>query len=150
MMNQAAATGAQRAPWHLWVVGVLSLLWNSVGAVDYLMTQTRNAAYLGSFTPEQMAYFQGFPAWAIACWALSVWGGVLGSALLLARRRFAVPVFLVSLVAMLPMWLYNYVFSDGLRLMGGAGALAFSALIFVVALALWWYARRLAGAGRLR
>ena len=75
---------------------------------------------------------------------------MLGSALLLLRRRLAVAVFLVSLVAMLPMWLYNYVLSDGLRIMGGAGALAFSALIFVVALALWLYARRLAGAGVLR
>lgn len=141
---------ARPAPWHLWLVGVLTLLWNGVGAFDYLMTKTKNASYLGSFTPEQLAYFESFPAWAVACWALSVWGGVLGSALLLARRRVAVPVLLVSLVAMLPMWFYNYVLTDGLRLMGGAGALAFSATIFVVALGLWLYARRLAQAGVLR
>ena len=61
-MNEAPAAGAQRAPWHLWFVGVLSLLWNGVGAVDYLMTETRNASYLSSFTPEQLTYFQGFPA----------------------------------------------------------------------------------------
>ena len=149
-MNRTPGAHAGRAPWHLWLVGVLSLLWNGVGAVDYFMTQTRNEAYLGSFTPEQLAYFQSFPAWAVACWAMSVWGGVLGAALLLARRRLAAPVFLVSLVTMLPMWLYNYVLTDGLRLMGGAGALAFSAAIFVVALGLWLYARRLADTGVLR
>ena len=26
-----------RTPWHLWVVGVLSLLWNCYGGYDYLM-----------------------------------------------------------------------------------------------------------------
>lgn len=151
-MNQTPSVeaGARRTPWHLWVVGLLSLLWNSVGAFDYLMTKTRNDSYLGSFTPEQLDYFSGFPAWAVACWALSVWGGVLGSALLLLRRRLAVAVFAVSLVAMLPMWAYNYLLTDGLRIMGGAGALAFSAVIFVVALGLWLYARRLANAGFLR
>ena len=30
-----------RTPWHLWVVGILALLWNSFGCVDYFMTQTR-------------------------------------------------------------------------------------------------------------
>jgi hypothetical protein len=25
-------------PWHLWLVGVLALLWNSFGAFDYVMT----------------------------------------------------------------------------------------------------------------
>lgn len=145
-----ANTPAQRAPWHLWLVGVLTLLWNGVGAFDYLMTKTRNASYMGAFTPEQLDYFYAFPAWVVACWAASVWGGVLGSALLLLRRRWAVPVLAVSLAAMLPTWIYNYLLTDGLRIMGGAGAAAFSAAIFVVALALWLYARRMAKAGVLR
>ncbi len=138
------------APWHLWLVGVLTLLWNGVGAFDYLMTKTKNASYMGAFTPEQLEYFYGFPAWVVACWALSVWGGVVGSALLLLRRRWAVPVLAVSLAAMLPTWVYNYLLTDGLRIMGGAGAATFSAAIFVVALALWLYARRLANANVLR
>jgi len=32
----------QKTPIHLWVVGILAILWNSIGAVDYLMTQTQN------------------------------------------------------------------------------------------------------------
>lgn len=111
-----------KAPWHLWLVGVLSLLWNSGGAFDYLMTETRNASYMSSFTAEQLACFYGFPTWAVASWAISVWAGVLGSALLLLRKRFAVPVFGVSLGAMAPTFFYNYVLSDGLdgrRYQGG-------------------------------
>jgi hypothetical protein len=31
-------------PWHLWIVGVFSLLWNGMGAFDYGMTESRSAS----------------------------------------------------------------------------------------------------------
>ena len=138
-MSNPSPAATPVVPRHLWVVGVLSLLWNSVGAFDYLMTQTRNASYLSAFTPEQLAYFQAFPSWVVATWALSVWGGVLGSILLLLRRRLALTVFGVSLVTMLPTFFYNYVLTDGLRIMAGAGWLSFNLVIVVVGWALLFY-----------
>ncbi|WP_292093733.1 hypothetical protein [Brevundimonas sp.] len=30
-----------KTPWHLWLVGVLSLLWSSYGAFDFIQTTTR-------------------------------------------------------------------------------------------------------------
>jgi hypothetical protein len=133
----------------LWIVGVVTLLWNAMGAFDYLMTQTKNEAYMANFTPEQLEYFYGFPAWVVACWAIAVWGGVLGSILLLLRKALAVPVFLVSFLAMVATTIHNFVLTDGLEVMGGAGAVAFSAVIFVVALFLYLYARAMRGRGVL-
>lgn len=141
--------GPARTPRHLWVVGVLALLWNAMGAFDYLMTQTKNATYMSAFTPEQLEYFYSFPAWAVAAWAIAVWGGVLGSVLLLLRRRIAVPVFLVSLVAMVLTTIYNFVLSEGLEIFKDAGSRALTAVIFVVAVALYLYARSLARKGVL-
>jgi hypothetical protein len=126
------------------VIGVVTLLWNAMGAYDYLMTQTRNADYLARFTPEQVAYFTGFPAWVDGTWALAVWGGVLGSVLLLWRRQLAVPVLAVSLGAMVITTVHNYVLSDGLQIMEGPGPLLFSVAIFLVAVALLLYARAMA------
>lgn len=137
------------APKHLWVVGILALLWNAMGAFDYVMTESRNASYMSGFTREQLAYFYGFPAWVIACWAIAVWGGVVGSVLLLLRKRLAVPVFAASLAAMLMVTIYNFGLSDGLAIMGKDAAM-FSAVIFVVAVALLLYARWLARRGVLR
>jgi hypothetical protein len=127
-------------PVHLWIVGAVSLLWNLVGAYDYLMTQTQNEAYMAKFTPEQLEYFYGFPMWVETFWALAVWGSVLGSILLLLRKGLAVPVFAVSFVSMVITAVYNYGLSNGLELMGG-GALVFSLVIFVIALGLFLYAR---------
>ncbi len=59
-------------------------------------------AYLeaGGFTPEKIEYFVSFPLWANLLWAnllwanllwaVAVWGGLLGAALLLAKKHAAV------------------------------------------------------------
>jgi len=149
-MSEAPAAGRARTPIHLWIVGVLTLLWNGMGALDYVMTQTRNEAYLKAFTPEQLAYFFGFPAWVVAAWALAVWGGVVGSLLLLLRKRLAVPVLLVSFLSMVVTTIHNFVLSDGYRVMGAEPtSLIFPAVIFVVALALYLYARAMRARGVL-
>lgn len=147
-MSEDTAATAPRAPWHLWAVGVLGFLWVSVGAFDYLMTQTQNESYMSQFTPEQLEYFYGFPAWVVAFWAIAVWGGLLGTVLLLLRKRLAVPVLLTSFGAMIVTSIHNFLVSNGAEIMGGAGV-AFSALIFVVALGLWLYARAMAERGVL-
>ena len=129
-----------RGPWHLWVVGIVALLWNSLGTFDYLMTQTQNPKYMASFTPEQLDYFYGFPAWMVAFWAIAVWGGLLGCLLLLFRKKLAVLVFLVSFLALIVTIIYNYGLSNGLEIMGTLGVVM-TVLIFVIAFLLLLYAR---------
>jgi len=110
------------------------------GAFDYLMTQTQNASYMAKFTPEQLDYFYGFPVWATAAWAIAVWGGVLGVIVLLMRRVLAERILLVSLVALV-VSMINTATTGGFAIMGGLGPTLFTALIFVVAVGLWLYAR---------
>ena len=148
-MSEDHATSNGRTPWHLWVVGVLAVLWNSVGAFDYFMTQTQNEGYMSNYTPEQLEYFYGFPAWVVAFWAIAVWGGVLGALLLLLRKRLAVEVLLVSFLSMLVTTIYNFGLSDGLEAMGSAFELVFSAMIFVVAFLLFLYAKAMRNRGVL-
>ena len=147
-MEQDRVVTEQRTPWHLWVIGIVALLWNLVGAYDYLMTQTENAAYMGRFTAEQLEYWYGFPTWVVASWAIAVWGGVLGAVLLLLKKRLAAPVFLVSFLAMVLTSIHNFLLSDGAAIMG-MPAVAFSGVIFLFALGLWLYARAMARQGVL-
>jgi len=148
-MSEDQATSSRRAPWHLWAVGIFAFLWSGMGAFDYLMTQTQNQGYMGQFTPEKLEFFYGFPAWLVAFWALAVWGGVVGAVLLLLRKKLAVGVFLVSFLSMVVTTIRNYVLSDGLEVMGGAGAMIFSVLIFVFALFFYLYARAMKNRGVL-
>lgn len=140
-MSESIAKQTTRSPWHLWVIGIIALLWNAIGAMDYIMTETKNQSYMSGFTPEQLAFFYGLPAWVVSAWAIGVWGGVLGSLLLLFRRSLAVWVFLASLIAIVVTAFHNYVLSNGMKVMGGAFALVFTAVIFLIGLSLYLYAR---------
>ncbi|MFC1660826.1 hypothetical protein ACFL3S_05140 [Gemmatimonadota bacterium] len=148
-MSEDQATSNGSTPWHLWVIGVLAVLWNSMGAYDYLMTQTQNEGYMSKFTPEQLEYFYGFPSLVVAFWAIAVWGGVLGAVLLLLRKKLAAGVFLVSFLSMVVTTIYNFGVSNGLEAMGDPFSLVFSALIFVFALLLYVYAKAMKNRGVL-
>ena len=144
-----------RTPVHLWIVGVLALLWNAIGVYDYLMTRMRNTDYLASMMPTvdpnaMLAWVDGFPIWAQAGWALGVWGGLVGALLLLMRSRWAVPAFAVSLVGALLGLGYQIVAAPPLA--GAEGAIndIMPYVIIVIALALFLYARAMKAKGILR
>ena len=131
---------ARRAPRHLWVVGALAVLWNAMGVFDYSMTQSRNAAYMASFTPEQLAFFYGMPRLVVSAWAVGVFGGFAGSLLLLLRRRLAVGLLLASVLGVVTTTFHNYGLADGMTVAGDVSSLILTAVICVVALGLFLYA----------
>lgn len=98
-----------KTPWHLWLVGVLSLLWNGFGAFDFIQTTTRGEAYMraAGFDDAMVAYYEAMPAWMYVPWTLGVWGAVIGSVMLLLRRRWAVPAFGLSLLGALVSLIYG-------------------------------------------
>ena len=142
--------GSAKRPLHLWIVGVLATLWNAGGAFDYLMTQTRNEAYLAQFTDPQRIYFESFPMWMEATWALGVWGGLLGALLLLLRSRHAVTAFAVSLAGLAVSTVYQYVLSTPPEDMMTGAMIAMNLAIWAIAIGLLWYAMRMRRSGVLR
>ena len=144
-MNARANT-----PLHLWIVGGLSALWNAFGCFDYVMTQTRNADYLAQFTDAQRDYFQSFPPWMEAAWAIGVWGALLGSLLLLARSRWAVTAFALSLLGLAASTVYQCALASPPEDMSTGLMVAMNLVIWAVAVALLVYALRMRSRGVLR
>jgi hypothetical protein len=137
-----------RAPAHLWIIGILALLWNALGAFDYIATQYRLDFYMKQFSAEQLEYFYTFPAWADGTWAIAVWSSLLGTFGLLFRRAWAVWLFGAAIVCLAINTVYNFVLSDGIAVMGSA-AVIFSGVIWIIALFLFFYARALTKRGVL-
>jgi hypothetical protein len=139
------------APKHLWVVGILSLLWNCFGAYDYLMSELDGEAYLAKmgYGPDVAGWMESFPVWAVALWAIGVWGSVAGSILLLLRSRHAATAFLVSLIGAVGSFGYQFTSERPAEVAGGVEAII--PLVIVIAIvAQWYYARRKAAVGVLR
>jgi hypothetical protein len=146
-----AITSPVATPKHLWVVGIVSLLWNAVGATDYTMTALGNTAYLESmgFGPEEQAWVDAFPAWAVAAWAIGVWASIVGSILLLMRSRHAVTAFVISAIGAIVSFAYQFT-SERPTSMEGGSALIVPVVIVILIVAQWYYARRMDAAGVLR
>jgi hypothetical protein len=99
-MQQAVSA---RTPAHLWIVGILSLLWNAFGGWDYLMSRTHNIGWAkmtmpGSDPAAMFAYVDSMPLIASIGWGLGVWCSLAAAVLLLMRSRYAVYLYAVSLL----------------------------------------------------
>jgi len=137
-----------KTPVHLWIIGVVALLWNAMGAFDYLATQLELESYMSGFSEEQLEYFYGFPAWATSFWAIAVWSALAGSVGLLLRKKWSVWAFGVAIVGLLMTSIYNFGMSNGAEIMG-TGAVIFSVIIWVISIFLLGYACALSKRGVL-
>ena len=145
-----ATTAEGRTPIHLWIVGILSFLWNCFGCVDYTMTNLKNAAWLAQMTPDQIAWMDSLPRWLTAFWAFGVWGGLVGAILLLMRNRRAVLAYGVSLVgAVVGLGYQMFMTTRPASMTQGAVALIPWTIIAIAALQ-FWYARSQEQKGVLR
>ena len=146
-MQQAASA---RIPAHLWIVGILTLLWNGFGCFDYFMTKSGNEAYLSQMPADAVAYANSLPGFATAFWALGVWGGLAGAILLLMRSRHAVLAFGVSLIGAIVGLGYQMFMTDMPASMkeGAMGLMPW--VIIAVAIFQVWYARNAEKQGLLR
>lgn len=142
-----------RTPWHLWLVGVLSLLWNGFGAWDFIQTTTRGEAYMRAmgFGDDMIAYYNAMPTWMYGPWILGVWGAVIGSILLLARRRWSVVAFALSFLGALISLIYGKLIDPPPTPTPEMAAMAWMPyFILLIAAFLLWYALAMAKRGVLR
>jgi len=95
-----ARLGRVDSPWHLWLVGVLTLLFNALGIISYLTTKLGWLAEMG-MTLNQIAFMETYPAWATTVWAMGVWGAFAGSVLVLLRSKWAAAAMVVALVGLI-------------------------------------------------
>lgn len=83
-----------RAPFHMWVVGLLLVLWNGWGVALAIAAQT---ASLPLVDPEIAAYFASQPSWLVLFADIGPIAGVAGAVALLLQSRWAPMLFVVQL-----------------------------------------------------
>ena len=142
-----------RTPWHLWAVGVVSLLWNAFGGYDFIMTTTQGEAYFraSGFDQAMIDYFNAMPGWMYVPWVLGVWGAVAGSILLLLRSRYAVWAFALSLLGAVVSLIYGQFINPMPELPPAMAMMKYMPyVITLIAAFLAWYAWTMAKKGVLR
>ena len=133
-----------------WTISAAALIWNLFGFLLYLMQVTATPeALAAAYSPAEVELLQSVPAWATSMTAIATTAGVLGCILLLLRRSFAVPVFGVSLFALLVQNVYTFGMAPTLEVFGPVPAYI-QTVVFLVGMLLIWYAARSKARGILR
>lgn len=120
-----------------WIIAVLALLWNLIGVYFwlyeyFLMTEEIRA----TLPPEQVEIMASAPSWSMYVYSLAVFSGLLASVLLLMRKKMAVGVFLLSLIAVLILQLY---WMFGMDIIDKMGPQSLIMPLIVIALAIFEY-----------
>ena len=76
-----------KPPIWYWIISVIALVWNGMGVNAYLQQAYDTESYRTMYTQEQLDIAANLPAYITAAFAIAVFGGTLGSILLLLRKN---------------------------------------------------------------
>lgn len=134
-----------QAPKWFRPVGIVALLWNLIGCAAYLADVMTTPEALAQMTAAQQAMYAARPTWAVAATAIAVWFGAAGSLGLVLRKRWAPPLLIASLAALVAQdaWLF---------LMSGVSqadpvAMVLQLLVLLIAVGLVMLGRKAAAQG---
>ena len=133
-----------------WIIGTVALLWNLLGVMAYVMQVSATPEQLAAaYTPEQVELLLAIPAWATSMTAIATTFGVLGSILLLLRRKLSTVVYAISLVALIIQNIYSFGMTETLAVFGTT-PLVIQSAVMLIAVFLVWYSRQAGAKGWLR
>src|SRR5207253_11385457 len=90
-----------RVPGWFRLLAVLGLIWNCLGVYSYLRSVGMLGDQLAGLGAGHLAVARSIPAWVTGTFAVAVFAGLLGTLLLVAGKRLASPVLLLSLIAVI-------------------------------------------------
>ncbi|MDH3582176.1 MAG: hypothetical protein OEM91_16320 [Hyphomicrobiales bacterium] len=132
-MNDETVRGVH---WSFWIIGAVALIWNVMGVINFFVQM--NADALDAYREAERAIIEGRPAWATGAFAIAVFGGALGSLLLLLRKSAAFYLYIASLLGVIVTMTHTL----GVRIDFNLGeSLGIILMPLVMAASLIWYSK---------
>lgn len=142
-------TNSNKPPVSFWIIAVLALLWNIMGVISYLTLQLLSGEAVSEAPEEAQAVIESLPTWVTSAYAIAVWFGLLGSILLLAKKKWAKNVFLISLAGIVIQDIYVFFISNTYA-DNGAGALVLPVAVLIIGIYLYSYSGKAITKGWIR
>lgn len=124
-----------------WFLGVAiaALIWNLLGVFAYLgqMYLMSNSEMLAELSVDEQNLYKNTPIWATIGFTLAVWGGALGSLLLMLKKKAAKPVLIVSLAGIIVQMYHSFFISNNFEVYG-PGAAVMPVMIIIFGIVLVW------------
>lgn len=139
------SSNGQSLPKSFWIIGVIGLIWNAMGILNFFSQVTMGEEALAALEPAERALYD-IPAWLSGVFAIAVFGGTLACVGLLLRKAWSIPVFVISLITIVIQMGYSVLMTPAVEVWG-PGALVLPLMVTGVAVFLLWYARSAKGKG---
>lgn len=126
-VTEAATTGPSHQaspPVWFWVIAVVALLWFLMDVSMFFMRVLMTEAGLSAMPMNQQHLYRDMPVWVNIVFAGEVFGGVLGSIGLLIRKKWALPLFVVSILGVVSQTFHIWIRSDAISVMGAFAVVA--------------------------
>ncbi len=121
-----------------WVIAVIALIWNGLGAIMYLLMRFMTPEMLEALPDENRLLIENTPSWVNSAFAISVWLGVLGALLMLFRKKIAYYLFGISFIAILSQIIYVIFMSDAWNLYGSGDKIRTVMVLFIGGYLVWY------------
>ncbi len=122
------------------IIGIIALVWNLFGVMSYIMQVTMSPEALAQLPEAERVPYEMVPSWLTGVFAVAVFSGLLACVGLLLKKAWSVPLFLVSLLAVVVQMGY-WLFMTNIIEVEGLQAVFMPLLVTVVAIFLIWYSR---------
>ena len=126
-VTESAATGiSPRMSPPVWfrVIAVVALLWFLMDISAFFMRVLMTENGINAMPANQQHLYRNMPLWVNIVFAGEVFGGALGSVGLLLRKKWALPLFAVSLFGVLSQTFHIWIRSDAITVMGAFAVVA--------------------------
>jgi len=145
-MNDVATSPT---PMRHWLISGAGLIWNLFGLLIFISTVTATPEQLAAqYNAVEIAFIESIPWWATGANAIAVLAAVAACIMLLLRKALALPLFFVSLAAIVVQDLHAFVVEDSVAVFGMV-PLYIQGTVFVIAILLTLYTRGAIKNGRL-
>ncbi|MDE1206678.1 hypothetical protein [Tenacibaculum larymnensis] len=131
-----------------WIIGVAALVWNGLGVMSYIGQAYMTDEVKAALPEAERALYENVPTWVTAAFAIAVFGGLIGSAFLLMRKKLARPMFLISLIAIVVQMSYNLFMSRAAEVYG-PGSVIMPIMVIVIGVFLLMYSKKTIAKGWL-
>jgi len=129
-----------KTPIWYWIICLTAITWNGVGVLAYLGEAYMTAEQFSKLPSNLQEAYNNRPSWVTAAFAIAVFAGLLGSVLLLLKKKAATPVLIISLLAVITQHTYSFLIAK-LHNIVGTFNIAMAGVVLIIAIALVLFAR---------
>lgn len=138
-----------KAPVTLMIIAIVAILWNIVGVMAFATDMMMTPEMLALLPEDQQELYANNPMWNKLVYGVATICGLIGSIGLAMKKKWSELLLLISLIAVVIQMSYSLFFTNAREVVGDTAGLYFPVMILLIALFLWYYAKKCTARGWL-